>query len=99
MGKLQEQMKIDLSLNGYSPNTTRAYLHCIRNFAKYFMRSPAEMGETEMRKFMLHLAQDRKVSAFTQSTHLDSSLLLWALEKDGNIERWLKKEISGINKK
>ena len=28
-----------------------------------FMRPPSEMGETEVRQFMLHLAQDRKVSA------------------------------------
>jgi len=26
MGKLQEQMKTDLVLKGYSPNTIRAYL-------------------------------------------------------------------------
>ncbi len=70
MGKLQEQMKTDLVLKGYSHHTTRAYLYCIRNFAKDFMRSPAEMGATEIRKFMLHLAQDRKVSAFSQSQHV-----------------------------
>jgi site-specific recombinase XerD len=72
MGKLQEQMKTDLLLKGYSPNTTRAYLACIRSFAKHFMRSPAEMGETEIRQFMLHLAQDRKVSAFVQSMHVNA---------------------------
>ena len=38
MGKLQEQMKTDLLLKRYSPHTTRAYLRCIREFAKYFMR-------------------------------------------------------------
>lgn len=79
MGKLQEQMKTDLVLKGYSPHTTRAYLYCIRNFAKYFMRSPAEMGETEIRKFMLHLAQDRKVSAFSQSTHVNALKFLYRI--------------------
>jgi site-specific recombinase XerD len=79
MGKLQEQMKTDLVLKGYSPHTIRQYLHCIRNFAKYFMRPPAEMGETEMRKFMLHLAQDRKVSAFTQSTHVNALKFLYRI--------------------
>jgi len=79
MGKLQEQMKTDLLLKGYSPHTTRAYLYCIRNFAKYFMRSPAEMGETEIRKFMLHLAQDHKVSAFTQSTHVNALKFLYRI--------------------
>ncbi|MCX5919424.1 MAG: site-specific integrase [Deltaproteobacteria bacterium] len=77
MGKLQEQMKADLSLKRYSPHTIRAYLHCIRNFAKYFMRPPAEMGETEVRQFMLHLAQDRKVSAFVQTMHVNALKFLY----------------------
>lgn len=68
MGKLREQMRTDLLLKGYSPNSIRAYLHCIRNFAKHFMRSPSEMGETEVRQFMLHLTQERKVSPFGQNT-------------------------------
>ncbi len=79
MGKLQEQMKTDLVLKGYSHHTTRAYLYCIRNFAKDFMRSPAEMGATEIRKFMLHLAQDRKVSAFSQSTHVNALKFLYRI--------------------
>ena len=62
MGKLQEQIKADLLLKRYSPHTTRAYLRCIRDFAKYFMRPPVEMGETEVRQFLLYLTQDRKVS-------------------------------------
>ena len=79
MGKLQEQMKADLLLKRYSPNTIRAYLHCIRNFAKYFMRPPAEMGETEVRQFMLHLAQDRQVSAFVQSMHVNALKFLYRI--------------------
>jgi integrase/recombinase XerD len=77
MGKLQEQMKTDLVLKGYSPNTIRLYLHCIRNFAKYFMRPPAEMGENEIRQFMLYLTQERKVSAFVQSTHVNALKFLY----------------------
>jgi integrase/recombinase XerD len=79
MGKLQEQMKADLLLKRYSPNTTRAYLHCIRNFAKYFMRPPAEMGETEVRQFILHLAQERKVSASVHSTHVTALKFLYRI--------------------
>jgi len=79
MGKLQEQMKADLLLKRYSPNTIRAYLHCIRNFAKYFMRPPAEMGETEVRQFILHLAQERKVSASVHSTHVTALKFLYRI--------------------
>jgi integrase/recombinase XerD len=72
MGKLQDQMKTDLLLKRYSPHTTRAYLRCIRDFAKYFMRSPAEMGETEVRQFLLHLTQERKVSSGLQTTYVSA---------------------------
>lgn len=79
MGKLQEQMKADLLLKRYSPHTTRAYVRCIRNFAKHFMRPPSEMGETEVRQFMLHLAQDRKVSAFVQDMHVNAIKFLYRI--------------------
>jgi len=72
MGKLQEQMKADLLLKRYSPHTARAYVRCIRNFAKHFMRPPSEMGETEVRQFLLHLAQDRKVSTFVQDMYVNA---------------------------
>ncbi len=55
-------MKTDLLLKRYSPHTIRAYLRCIRDFAKHFMRSPTEMGETEVRQFLLHLTQERKIT-------------------------------------
>ena len=79
MGKLQEQMKSDLLLKRYSPHTTRAYLHCIRNFAKHFMRSPAEMGETEVRQFILHLARERKASASVHTTHVTALKFLYRI--------------------
>jgi len=51
MGKLQDQMKTDLVLKGYSPHTIRQYLHCIRNFAKYFNAPAAEMAKP---KYAVH---------------------------------------------
>jgi site-specific recombinase XerD len=43
------------------------------------MRPPAEMGETEVRQFMLHLAQDRQVSAFVQSMHVNALKFLYRI--------------------
>lgn len=79
MGKLQEQMKADLLLKRYSPHTTRAYVRCIRNFAKHFMRPPSEMGETEVRQFILHLAQERNVSVSVHSTHVSALRFLYRI--------------------
>ena len=53
MGKLQEKMKADLTLKGYSEHTQEAYLRYLGRFAKHYMRSPGEMGEEEVRAFLL----------------------------------------------
>jgi site-specific recombinase XerD len=55
-------MRDDLTLAGYSPSTVRIYLHYGEAFAKYFMRSPTQMGEDEVRTFLLHLLEVRKLS-------------------------------------
>jgi site-specific recombinase XerD len=79
MGKLQEQMKADLLLKRFSPHTTRAYLRCARHFAKYFMRPPEEMGEAEVRKFLLYLTQERNVSAGLQSIYVSALKFLYRI--------------------
>ena len=62
MGHLRDRMTEDLTLAGFSPVTARIYLHYCKYFAKHFMRSPAEMGETEIRSFLLHLLIERDLS-------------------------------------
>ena len=52
MGKLRDRMEQDLKLGGYSPATQRIYLLYAREFARYHMRSPAEMGEEEIRAYL-----------------------------------------------
>ena len=59
MGKLREQMKMDLKLKGYSPKTQAAYLGYTKNFVRYFGRSPAKMGEKEIREYLYHLVTEK----------------------------------------
>ncbi len=66
MGKLHDRMREDLLLKAYSPHTQKSYLRCARHFASHYMRSPQEMGEKEIRGFLLHLVRDRKASPATQ---------------------------------
>ena len=65
MGQLHDRMAADMKIGGYSPNTQKIYLLYARQFAKHFMRSPSEMGVEEIREFMLHLAEKRRVSRGT----------------------------------
>ncbi|MHC4230917.1 MAG: tyrosine-type recombinase/integrase [Planctomycetota bacterium] len=62
MGHLRDRMDEDLRLAGYSRSTHRIYLHYARQFAGHFMKSPADLGEEEVRTFLLHLLEERKLS-------------------------------------
>ena len=70
MGKLRDQMISDLLLKNYSHNTIQAYLRCCRNLAKHYMRCPKLLEEEEIRAFLLHLKQQRKVSAAELRMHV-----------------------------
>jgi integrase/recombinase XerD len=77
MGKLHDQMRDDLILKAYSPHTQKAYLRCARQFASHYMRSPEEMGETEVRNFLLHLVRDRQASPATQDMYVNALKFLY----------------------
>jgi site-specific recombinase XerD len=59
MGQLRDRMEQDLVLKGLSPCTRKNYLLYSRKFAAHYMRSPEELGETEIREYLLHLIQER----------------------------------------
>ncbi|MBM3149081.1 MAG: integrase [Chloroflexi bacterium] len=62
MGKLKDQMEMDMKLRRFSPKTISCYLACMRNVAIYFGKSPAELDEEEIRKYLHHLIEERNVS-------------------------------------
>ena len=55
MGELRDRMIEDLRLRALAPSTQRSYVRCARKFAAFHRRSPAELGESEVRAFLLHL--------------------------------------------
>jgi integrase/recombinase XerD len=65
MGKLKDQMLVDLQLCGAKPRTQETYLREAENLARYFKRSPAELGENELKEYLLHLIKERHLSEGT----------------------------------
>jgi len=53
MGQLRDRMEQDLKLKGLSPATIRNYLLYCRKLAAFYMRSPEELSEAEVRAFLL----------------------------------------------
>lgn len=53
------RMVADLELANYSRGTINQYLRCADTFVTHYMRPPLELGETEVRCFLLHLQKIR----------------------------------------
>ena len=65
MGKLRDRMLVDLQLSGAKPNTQRAYLREAENLAQYFHKSPEQLGEDELKAYLLYLMKERHLSEGT----------------------------------
>ena len=62
MGRLRDKMDADLRLAGRSESTRAHYVGCAFLFVKHYRRPPEEMGETEVKEFLLFLKEERKLS-------------------------------------
>jgi site-specific recombinase XerD len=62
MGKLRDQMEMDMKLRRLRPRTISCYLDRMRSVAIHFGKSPAELTEEEIRRYLYHLIEERKAS-------------------------------------
>jgi hypothetical protein len=52
---LRQRMLDELQRRNYSPNTVRSYTHAVEEFARYFRRSPEQLGPDHVREYQVHL--------------------------------------------
>jgi len=57
MTPLRHKMEADLRLRNLAKCTMDAYIRCVAAFALFFGRSPARLGASQVRAFLLHLAE------------------------------------------
>jgi len=62
MGELRDRMEMDMKLRRLSPKTISCYLACMKGVAKHFRRSPAELGEEEIRGYLHYLMEEKRAS-------------------------------------
>jgi site-specific recombinase XerD len=65
MGELKERMTSDLRLRGFATKTCIEYIRCCKKFVAYTRRSPSEIGESEIREYLEHLLDVKKVGLAT----------------------------------
>jgi site-specific recombinase XerD len=69
MDTLREQMIKDLQLKGITPKTQKKYLREVNNLSNYFGKSPEQLGEKEVKEYLVHLLEDRKLSRGTYKNY------------------------------
>ena len=65
MDTLREKMLAELQLRGITLRTQTAYLREIAKLENYFNRSPEELGEEEVKEYLVHMLEDRGLSSGT----------------------------------
>jgi site-specific recombinase XerD len=70
MGVLYDRMDSDLRLARKAEQTRRNYLQAARRFVAFHRRSPAELGEAEVRQYLHYLIDQRHASPYTQKMAL-----------------------------
>jgi integrase/recombinase XerD len=63
--RLKKRMLDELRRRNYSQSTVRSYIHSIEDFARYFGKSPDQLGPEQIRDYQVHLFRDRKLSPGT----------------------------------
>jgi hypothetical protein len=58
MGALYNKMCRDLKLKNLAVKTQTEYLRCCTNFARYHMKSPAELGESAIKEYLAPFAAE-----------------------------------------
>jgi len=89
MGKLRDQMEMDMKLRGMSPKTISCYLTCVKNVAVHFRKSPAELGDEEIRSYLHYLMEEKKASqsVLVQTYSALKFFFEKTLQKDWNASR------------
>lgn len=77
MTPLRQRMIETLELRGFSPKTQRIYVDCVARFARYFGRSPDQLGVEEIRTYLLYLVRERKVAWSTYKQALSALRFLY----------------------
>ncbi len=88
MERLRDRMKADLKLRNLSQRTQDEYLRCAWRFAAHYMRPPEEMGRDEVRRYLLHLLNVRKLQPTTLKIHRAALKFLYevTLQRPGVVE-------------
>ena len=89
MTKLRQRMLEDMQIRNLSKVTQKRYLDRVAAFAKYFWRSPDQLGPEEIRRYQVYLMTDKKLSSSTLNVTVCALRFLYTvtLKRGWDIDR------------
>lgn len=77
MGELKTRLLEDMRLRGFADKTKETYLTMITGFVRYHGRSPRELGEDDIRAYLLYRLDEERVSIGTNNLTLSALRFLY----------------------
>jgi len=65
MGELRDRMVRDMDVRRFSGRTVEAYVAGVKGLAKHYHRSPDQLGDEEVQRYLLYIREQRGLSAST----------------------------------
>jgi integrase/recombinase XerD len=89
MEKLWTQMQGDMELRGFTKPTQQSYLREARRFVEHFDKPAEELGEKEIKEYLLHAVRDRKISQSTLKQYYSGLRFLYktTLKRDWVVDK------------
>ena len=76
--KLLDQLRDEIRIRHYSVRTEEAYTQWVKRFILFYNKKhPAEMGATEISRYLTHLAVAGNVAASTQNQALNAIVFFY----------------------
>ena len=79
MGAISDRMDGDLRLRGLSAVTRAEYLRCARHFVAHYRVAPAQLGAEDVRRYLLHLVEERHFSPSNLKIHIAALKFLYTV--------------------
>jgi len=89
MTQLRQRMLEDMQIRNLSKVTQKRYLYRVAAFAKYFRRSPEQLGPEEIRRYQVYLLKDKKLSSSTLNVTVCALRFLYkvTLKRNWDLDR------------
>ncbi len=84
MTDLRQRMIEDMRLRGLAEGTQQVYVEAVKHLAAHYSRSPDQLTEDEVRDFILHLTETRKLAKSTVRVHLFAIKFLFRMTLQRN---------------